>query len=396
MDLSGIWVWISDPANRDLLKWVGGILAAVMAAGWAFYKHFSQRSKLTPSKTGSNGGLVTNHVTATTSGSDHEVVATGSVSIGSPVDVNAIVNTLVATHREDVVTREREIDVWKQQAQAAVEVLANLRDQKGAPPSINEALALLKQGNTKAAEGIFQAIAHRKEARIAGNKKEAAAAYRHLGALAYLNDPQKALDAYRRATKLDPDNAAGWNRLGQLFYRTGEPSKAETAFRRVLSLCRAQNDRFLLAMAFKDLGVIYKTRGDLDQAEAIHCKSLEIDKALDNKAGMAADYANLGAIYQIRGELEHAEAMYDKSFEINKALGRKEGMAYAYANLGVVYKKRGNLDQAEAMYQKSLGLFEQLKAKGESAQVQRWLDGLLEAKRESIQVPRRLGALRRR
>src|SRR5215208_6931919 len=355
--LSGAWGWILDPANRGLFTWTGGGLVAVMAAGWAFYKHFSRSGEQTPSKTASSGGIVTNHVTATTLEPGHVVVATGNVSIGPQVDVNSIVDKLVkkselaARTQTRLESLEEENSFLRKQVAESVKTVVNLASQKRAPPGINETLALLKQGKTKAAEGIFQTIAHRKEGSIAANRKEAAAAYRHLGALAYLNDPQKALDAYRRATALDPDNAAGWNRLGQLFYRTGEPSKAETAFRRVLSLCRAQNDRFLLAMAFNDLGVIYKTRGDLDQAEAIHCKSLEIDKVLGNKAGMAADYANLGTIYQTRGELEHAEAMYDKSFESNKALGRKGGMAYAYANLGVVYKKRGNLDQAEAMYQ---------------------------------------------
>src|SRR5215204_3931399 len=83
MDLSHIGVWLSDPAHLALI----GTIAAVVAAVWPIYAHFSKRS--------------------------------------SPVDVNAIVNTLVATHREEVVSREREIEAWKKQAKAAVKALPN-------------------------------------------------------------------------------------------------------------------------------------------------------------------------------------------------------------------------------------------------------------------------------
>jgi tetratricopeptide (TPR) repeat protein len=65
---------------------------------------------------------------------------------------------------------------------------------------------MLEKGETKEAAVIFQAIAERKEEDV----KKAAAAYRHLGALSFLDDTQKALAAYRRATELEPDNAVGW------------------------------------------------------------------------------------------------------------------------------------------------------------------------------------------
>ncbi|HKF94057.1 MAG TPA: tetratricopeptide repeat protein [Gammaproteobacteria bacterium] len=340
--LSGAWGWILDPANRGLFTWTGGGLVAVMAAGWAFYKHFSRSGEQTPSKTASSGGIVTNHVTATTLEPGHVVVATGNVSIGPQVDVNSIVDKLVkkselaARTQTRLESLEEENSFLRKQVAESVKTVVNLAAQKRAPPGINETLALLKQGKTKAAEGIFQTIAHRKEGSIAANRKEAAAAYRHLGALAYLNDPQKALDAYRRATQLDPGNADGWNALGILLYRTGNLSEAEEAFRKVLSLGRARNDRLLFAAAYTNLGIVYRVRGDLDQAEA----------------------------------------MFHKGLEIDKGLGHQEGMARAYANLGVVYKMHGDADQAEASYRKALELFEQLGAKRKSAQVQRWLDAL--------------------
>jgi tetratricopeptide (TPR) repeat protein len=214
------------------------------------------------------------------------------------VDVNAIVEKLEATHRAQLTRAQQDAEAWKQQAQAAVQALANLRSQKDAPPGINKALARLKQGNTKAAEEIFQVIANRRAASLAANSQAAAAAHRHLGALALLKDTQKALNAYRRATELDPDNAEGWHQLGSLFYRTGKLSQAAAAFRKVLPLGQARNDRSLLAVAYGNLGDIYQIRGDLKHAEAMYAKSLNIDKVLNNKGGMAKAYGNLGLIYE--------------------------------------------------------------------------------------------------
>ena len=73
-----------------------------------------------------------------------------------------------------------------------------------------------RQGHTAAAETIFEAVLARKAAEGQAANQQAAAAARHLGALAFLHDKEKALIAYRRAVALDPANAEGWNQLGHL------------------------------------------------------------------------------------------------------------------------------------------------------------------------------------
>jgi protein O-GlcNAc transferase len=171
-------------------------------------------------------------------------------------------------------------------------------------------------------------------------------AARHLGAMAFLHDTRKALDAYRRATALDPDNADGWNQLGHLLVRTGELSEAEAAYRKVEFFGETAKDQGLLAAAYGNLGNVYRARGQLDQAEAMYQKSLKIDQALRRKLGIACAYGNLGNVYQSRGKLNQAETMYRKSLEIAEALGHKEVMASQYGNLGNIYKMGGELDQA--------------------------------------------------
>lgn len=105
------------------------------------------------------------------------------------VDVDAIVDQLVkesdAAARADIPGLKHEKALIRDELGEAVEALANLRGQKDAPPGVNKAYALLKQGNPIAAEKILQQIADRKTAQGRPAKKEAAAAARHLGALAY-------------------------------------------------------------------------------------------------------------------------------------------------------------------------------------------------------------------
>jgi protein O-GlcNAc transferase len=262
---------------------------------------------------------------------------------------------------------------WQRQTQNAVEALASLQGQREAPPGIDQALTQLERGNTQAAEAIFQEIKERKAAESPAANKQAAEAARYLGGLALLHDTGKALEAYRQATTLDPDNGEGWNMLGQLLLRTGELSEAEAAFRKVESLATSVKNQDWQARAYGNLGLVYQVRKDLDQAETMHRKALEIEQALGRTEGMANNYLNLGIVYGIRRELERAEAMLQKALEIHEALSNKEGMASVYANLGIAYQTRGDLDQAETMYCKALTLFEAIGAQPQIEQVRAWL-----------------------
>jgi len=279
---------------------------------------------------------------------------------GPQVDVDAIIEKLEASHAGELKAlgdqHREELKDWKEQATKAVSALASLRGQPDAPPGIEKALEFLKQGRTQAAEAIFLEVEERKAAEGKAANKEAAEAARHRGALAFLHDTEKALQAYRRAVELDPENPIGWNRLGGLLQRKGELREAESAYRKVAELGESSGNRTVLAIAYGNLGNVYRIRGELDEAEAMHQKALAISETLGHKGYTASIYANLAIVYEIRGELDEAEAMYQKALAISEALGSKEGMAITYANQGIVYQLRGELDAAEAMHQKALAL----------------------------------------
>ncbi len=262
-----------------------------------------------------------------------------------------------------------------EQIKALTEAITALA-RTGAPAAnIQAAEQALQHGDTEKAKAIFAEVLKTKEAEGKQAIKEAAAAARHLGALAFLHDTNGALAAYRKAVELAPDNADGWNMLGHLLRRTGELTQAEDAYHKVLALGEEQQDKDWQAKAIGNFGIVYGERGELDKAETMFRKSLDISEALELKEATAKLYGNLGLLYRRRGDLVKAEEMHRKSLAISEPLSHKEVIAANYNNLGIVYEQRGNLDQAESAWKNSLRLFQEMNMP-DAKKVQQWLDDL--------------------
>ncbi len=99
-----------------------------------------------------------------------------------------------------------------------------------------EALDLLENNQTDKALLLFRAVAEEKSERIAKDSQDAAAAWRHVGAIAGLADPAQARAAYAKAVELDPTNPESQFWHGWLQMDAGQIAAARTAFERVLSL----------------------------------------------------------------------------------------------------------------------------------------------------------------
>lgn len=120
----------------------------------------------------------------------------------------------------------------KQSIDAITQAIKSIGKTNATPSQIKAALEALQTGDAKKATALFEKETERTELAA----KEGAEAYRNLGALAFLDDTQKSLKAYRRATQLDPENADGWNQLGHLLKRIGDLDEAIKAYQTVLRL----------------------------------------------------------------------------------------------------------------------------------------------------------------
>lgn len=182
--------------------------------------------------------------------------------------------------------------------------------------------------------------------------------WRHIGALAFLNNTQKALAAYEKAVAIYSGEPEGWRYLGELQYRLGDLAAAEKSF---LVLRNFPDDRSR-SLGCVRLNWIYRVRGDLSAAETILEDALSVATRAQWAEGMARAYVNLAVIHEARGDLGHADEMQHRALAIHETLGDKHGIAGTYRRLGNIYVKRGELGHAEEMLLLSLKLFETLDA----------------------------------
>lgn len=209
-------------------------------------------------------------------------------------------------------------------------------------------------------ESKLRARAEEHEKRGKDERRKSAEYWRHIGALAYLHDLQKAHDAQRRAADLDPDNVEGRYQLGHILFRLGELQEARELFEGVLVQARNASDSLSEASATGSLAELYRTVGEFDRAEELGLRSLTMCETMGRRDGMATEYAGLALIYQDRGDLDQAEEMHLKSLKLYEEIGHNEGVAIQYGNLGSIYQHRKEFDRAEEMHARSLSLYEEM------------------------------------
>jgi protein O-GlcNAc transferase len=267
-------------------------------------------------------------------------------------NINAIVQTLTVKFQQDGQAKDEQIKALTQ----AVTALSQGKGVSGTESQIKAAMDALAQGKTEQAKALFAKATEK------GNQeaKQTAEAYRNLGALAFLDSTQEALQAYRRATQLDPDNTDGWNQLGYLLTRVGDLDAGIAASNKVLA---SSHDQMEIASAYGNLWMVYRIQGELDKATDVAQKSLKIFESVGSKSGMAKAYAGLGVVYAIRGDWDKGAEFHEKALTLFESVGDKSGMASSYGVLGVVYQNRGEIDKAFEFFQKALKIDESMNNK---------------------------------
>jgi tetratricopeptide (TPR) repeat protein len=141
------------------------------------------------------------------------------------------------------------------------------------------ALDLLKEGKVAEAEPLFRAVAEEREQASKAAGREAAEAWRNLGAIAGLADPKKAREAYAHAVALDPDNVNGLFWHGWLQKDAGNLPAAEDAYHRLIAMEPAAtgtgDDVYYWArLGLGDIAAV--ARGDLSSAKVSYADAQKI------------------------------------------------------------------------------------------------------------------------
>jgi tetratricopeptide (TPR) repeat protein len=235
-----------------------------------------------------------------------------------------------------------------------------------------KALELLQAGKPKEAEPLFRAVAEEKERAASASNKEAAAAYRNLGAIAGLGDPMGARAAYAKAAALDPGDPEGLFWHGWFQWDAGNLRQAEDAYRSLIALDGRGAKPSQIFWARSGLGDIAMARGDLRAALLAYREVLAIAERLaadnpkdyDWQRNLSVSYDRVGDALVAQGNLPEALKSFRDSLAIAGRLaqadpgkaGRQRDLSVSYNKVGDVLVAQGNLPEALKSFRDSLAI----------------------------------------
>jgi tetratricopeptide (TPR) repeat protein len=148
----------------------------------------------------------------------------------------------------------------------------------------------------------------------------------------------EAIDAYKQAIRLAPDQIFAWNNLGNLCAKINRNDEAMIAFRKAVE-CNPRDP-----IAWNGLATIHFKIGYVDDAIAAY------RKAIQYMPTFAQPWNGLGDVYASIGRTDEALKAYQKAIELNKQY------ITPWIQLGVLYTKQERYREAIRAYQRALDL----------------------------------------
>ena len=234
----------------------------------------------------------------------------------------------------------------------------------------SDARAALQAGDFEGAAAALVKLAEEQSLVVEKTRLSAAKTYGEAGDLFFATDTDKAIEAYAKATELDPTDTISRNQLGHLYRRIGELDKAAAQYQQIIDANAGgsdDNSKYWEGAALANLGNIAETRGDFDEAEALYTRALNIQQALGNEEEIAIAIGNLGIVASERGNIAEAEEKFLAALEIYEKLGLKARIARQYRNLGATSNAKGDNERSDEYYLKAIAIYEEIGDEGELA-----------------------------
>jgi len=193
--------------------------------------------------------------------------------------------------------------------------------------------------------------------------------YRDFGDLAAAERyHQKAEDTFRIANYPLGALTALLNRA-EVYARTGETESARHAFELALSQAEELGDEFQMSLAYEGLGRVELNSQNFDKAIVVFKKAL----VLTDKSGTSSNTISelLGAAYELKGDLLAARRQYQSVFSINERMGNSLYLAKNFFDLARLDYRESKFDAAYERVRESIRLTEELYASLDSASLRR-------------------------
>ena len=236
-------------------------------------------------------------------------------------------------------------------------------------PARAAAFAALAQGDSLAAEDLFERE-YDAQSRAAGEaQQQMAEAARNVANLALLRDIAKAASFYRKALAIDPEHAETARLLGHALILIGDLTGAQGAFSRSLTAAVAQSDEWGEYAARIGLGDVLVAQGDGPGALAAYRRGLAIAEALaardpDNtqwQRDLSVSHNKIGDVLVAQGDGPGALAAYRRGLAIAEALAARDpantewqrDLSVSHDRIGDVLVAQGDGPGALAAYRRA-------------------------------------------
>ncbi len=178
-----------------------------------------------------------------------------------------------------------------------------------------------------------------------------------------------AMNDYRQALKIVPNNAQLWFELARQQIINGDIEKAiDEALTQSLILYRQQENVAGESLLLNAFGVAHLRLANYQAAQRYFTDSLALRSAQDFPSERATTLANLANVAAIGGDYTLAENSLSEALELLDQLGDKIQQAHVLDTLGFLLEEQGNYREALAYYKHGLDIRIQLKEENKQAE----------------------------
>jgi len=216
-------------------------------------------------------------------------------------------------------------------------------------PQASKALFELQNSNINAAKKSLITLASSQS-----DLQESSQTWINIGNVQNLSSSRQALQAYKKASDIDPDNVNAYSRQGHVYRQLKQFDLAERAYKRVQSFANQSTANQALTLA--NFGALNISKGKLVEAEDAFNESLSIYKKIEDDAGIANTSFNLANLYKGSERFEKAENFYKTALTNFTELNEFKKMADTHAALGGLYQAMQLNIKAQDQYQIALEL----------------------------------------
>ena len=199
------------------------------------------------------------------------------------------------------------------------------------------------------------AVAEYREIVRLAPESDRALAYFDLGRAYEKNgEPEKAIENYSEAIKLERQSAAAHLRMGILYGRKKDSEKSEASFQAAETIYQNLGNIEGSAAALYWRGSMYDNLNQSEKAREQLERALEKTRALDNRFQRVMILLQLSSVSFTEGKMVEAEREVEEAWEMAQNDGMENLTIRTLINFGALFFARGSYDRAEGYFQRAI------------------------------------------